>query len=225
MNYEELQIKLDKSSSFRKKEIGNLSSQINSVEGEIQRALLRSSFILLYSHFEGFTKESIRLYLKHINSRNIPIKNVGYYLQTLFHTKKIIDVRKSNRKIKYNELITAMLLEDTVLFKVDELDGDIVSTEGNLKFSVIEDLLFLLGFTIDEFNLKSNDKSLRTKEQFINRNIVKVRNQIAHGENIPVTLLQYNEVESFIIDFINTLSEEIAQVCSNKLYLIPDHAS
>src|SRR5690606_31766091 len=126
------------------KEIGNLSVQINSVEGEIQRTLLRSSFILLYSHFEVFTKESLRLFLKHINSRNMPLKNMRYYLQTLFHTKRIIDVRKSNRKIKYNELTTAILLENTVPFKVNELDGDIVSTEGNLNFKVIEDLLFLL---------------------------------------------------------------------------------
>lgn len=225
MDYEELQIKLDKNSSFRKKELGNLSLQINSVEGEIQQTLLRSSFILLYSHFEGFTKESIRLYLKHINSRNIPVKDVRYYLQTLFHTKRIIDVRKSNRKIKYNELTTAMLLENTLPFKVDELDGDIVSTESNLKFNVLEDLLFLVGFTVDEFILKSSNTSLETKEQFINRNIVKMRNKIAHGENIPVTLVQYNEVESFIIDFIDTLKVEIIEACSNKLYLFPEYAS
>ncbi|MED3316512.1 MULTISPECIES: MAE_28990/MAE_18760 family HEPN-like nuclease [Bacillus cereus group] len=223
MNCEKLQSKLDKNSSYRKREILNLTLQIESVDGEIQKSLLRASFILLYAHFEGFTKQAIRLFLQHINSEKIPVKELHCHLQTLHHTKKILDVKQAKRKIKYNELTTAMVLENSEFFKVEEKDKDIVSTESNLKFDVIEDLLFLIGVTTKKFIMLSDRKtSIHTKQEFINRSILEIRNAIAHGENNNVTVDEYNEVKNFILDFIDTLKDYIVDISVNKLYLISE---
>ncbi|WP_100401975.1 MAE_28990/MAE_18760 family HEPN-like nuclease [Bacillus sp. FJAT-42315] len=219
MDCERLQNKLDRNSSYRKREILNLTIQIESVEGEVQKSLLRASFILLYAHFEGFTKQAIRLFLQHINSEQVPVKELKYHLQTLYHTKKIIDVKQSKRKIKYNELTTAILSGNVEPFKVEERDQDIVSTESNLKFDVIEDLLFLIGVTTENFMMISDRRtSIDTKQEFINRRILDARNAIAHGENTIITLDEYNEVKNFIIDFIDTLKEYLVDISVNKLY-------
>lgn len=221
MDCETLQRKLNNNSSYRKREISNLSIQIQSTDGEIKDSLLRASFTIIYAHFEGFSKEAIRLFLKHINSERIPVKDLDYYLQTLHHTKRIIDVKQANRKIKFNELTTAILVENNIFFKVEEKDKSIVSTESNLNFDVIEDLLFSLGISTNNFIfLNDSQSNITTKEEFIDRTILNTRNKIAHGENIKVSLDQFEEVKSFILDYIDTLTEYIMDVAINKSYLI-----
>lgn len=222
MNCDTLQRKLYRNSSYRKREISNLTMQIQATDGEIKQALLRAAFTLVYAHFEGFSKEAIRLFLKHINSQQIPIYHLDYYLQTLYHTKKIIDIKQSNRKTKFNELTTAILVENNNLFRVEERDKDIVSTDSNLRFDIIEELLFIIGVKTEQFILISdNQTSIATKEEFINRNFIDTRNKIAHGENTEVTLIHFEEVKSFVVTFIDTLAEYIIDVSKNKLYLIP----
>lgn len=222
MNCDTLQRKLYRNSSYRKREISNLTMQIQATDGEIKQALLRAAFTLVYAHFEGFSKEAIRLFLKHINSQQIPVNHLDYYLQTLYHTKKIIDIKQSKRKTKFNELTTAILVENNNLFKVEEKDKDIVSTDSNLRFDIIEELLFIIGVKTEQFILISdNQTSISTKEEFINRNFIDTRNKIAHGENTEVTLIHFEEVKIFVVTFIDTLAEYIIDVSKNKLYLIP----
>ncbi|SFP99093.1 hypothetical protein SAMN04488506_0205 [Desemzia incerta] len=222
MDCEKLQRKLDKNTSYRKREISNLSIQIQATDGEIKDSLLRAAFTIIYAHFEGFSVEAIRLFLQHINFKEIPVKSLDYHLQTLHHTKKIIDVKKSTKKRKFNELTTAILLEKNTIFKVEEKDKSIVSAESNLKFDVIEDLLFYLGITTEKFILLSDKQSnLSTKQEFIDRSILNVRNKIAHGENVKVSIDEFEEVKSFILDYMDTLSNYIMDISINETYKMP----
>lgn len=221
MNVERLQERLDKNSSYRKKEIQHLTLTIKEAEGSVQEALLRASFILLYAHWEGFTKEALRLFLKYLNKQEIPLQSIVYNLQTLHHTKQIIDVKQSQKKKKYHELTQAMLIENTKIFKVKETDKNIISTESNLKFEVVEDLLFLLDIEPQNFLLQSTaNATLETKKEFIDKVVLNQRNGIAHGETLLVKMDDYEEVRKFILDFMDALKDAIIDISIEEKYLL-----
>lgn len=221
MNVERLQERLDKNSSYRKKEIQHLTLTIKEAEGSVQEALLRASFILLYAHWEGFTKDALRLFLKYLNKQKIPLRSIVYNLQTLHHTKQFIDVKQAQKKKKYHELTQAMLIENTKIFKVKETDKNIISTESNLKFEVIEDLLFLLDIEPQNFLLQSTtNATLETKKEFIDKVVLNQRNGIAHGETLLIKMEDYEEVRKFILDFMDALKDAIIDISIEEKYLL-----
>lgn len=221
MDCEKLQDKLDRSASYRKKEISNLTLQIQIVEGDVKNALLRASVLMLYAHFEGFSKEAIKIFIKHLNAQNIPVGSLQHYLQTLFYTKKIFLIKNATKKQIYNELIEDVLLRNSEYFKVNEEANGIVSTESNLNFEVLKDLLFIIGIKTEEFKLLSEpeNKSIHTKQEFIDREILGVRNAIAHGEGRIVTVDQFDEIKKFVVDYIDSLKEYIVQISETRSYI------
>lgn len=221
MNCEKLQEKLDRSASYRKKEISNLTLQIQTVEGDVKKTMLRAAVLMLYAHFEGFSKEAVKLFIKHLNSQNIPVNNMQHHLQTLFYTKKILLIKNSTRKQTYNELIEDVLLRNEDSFYVNHDAKDIISTESNLKFEVLKDLLFIIGIQTEQFQLISDreNNSIHTKREFIDREILGVRNSIAHGEGTMVTPEQFEEIKSFVVDYIDSLKEFIMQTSERRSYI------
>ncbi|WP_114167333.1 MAE_28990/MAE_18760 family HEPN-like nuclease [Exiguobacterium sp. TNDT2] len=221
MDSEKLQQSLDKNASLRKKEISNLTLQIQRVDGEIQNTLLRAAIVLLYAHFEGFSKEAIKVFIKFLNSKQLPVNSMKQHLKTLHYTKQIVLIQKAKRKKVFNQLIERVLINDDEVFRVNEEAENIVVTEGNLKFEVLEDLLFLLGLEAEEFYFISDDdrSGIHTKREFIDREVIGLRNSIAHGEPRQVKLEQFEEVKKFVIDFIDSLKEHILMASLEENYM------
>ncbi|MGI1822626.1 MAE_28990/MAE_18760 family HEPN-like nuclease [Exiguobacterium sp. TRN 1102] len=221
MDNEQLQKILDRNASHRKKEISNLSIQIQSSEGDIQNALLRAAIVILYAHFEGFSKEAIKSFIKYLNSKKVPVNLMKQHLKTLYYTKRIIDIQNANRKKVFNSLIKDVLLNDSEIFQVNEDAKNIVVTEGNLKFEVLEDLLFLLGLEAEEFYFISDEdqNGIHTKREFIDREVLGLRNAIAHGENRKVTIREFEEIKQFVVEFIDSLKEHILTASYRENYI------
>ncbi|WP_214691513.1 MULTISPECIES: MAE_28990/MAE_18760 family HEPN-like nuclease [unclassified Exiguobacterium] len=221
MDNEQLQKVLDRNASHRKKEISNLSIQIQSSEGDIQNALLRAAIVILYAHFEGFSKEAIKSFIKYLNSKKVPVNLMKQHLKTLYYTKRIIDIQNANRKKVFNSLIKDVLLNDSEIFQVNEDAKNIVVTEGNLKFEVLEDLLFLLGLEAEEFYFISDEdqNGIHTKREFIDREVLGLRNAIAHGENRKVTIREFEEIKQFVVEFIDSLKEHILTASYRENYI------
>ena len=68
---EQLVEKLDRKHSIRRKELTALDLSIKSADTETTICtLLRASVPIIYSHWEGFVKESADLYVQHVYSQN-----------------------------------------------------------------------------------------------------------------------------------------------------------
>ena len=185
MDISKLETKLSKDLSFRKQEITILDKNIFSEKGK--QPIIKSSFLVLYAHFEGFTKVAMRLYLEYINEQDIAVKHLIHNLQTLSHVSKIIDIRQSNSVRKYHEL-TEIVNDNDKIFKVKQKDKSIIDTESNLKYKKLMDFLFMLDLSPKDFkmNIEENIITLDTRQNFIDEKIVHKRNCIAHGENIKL---------------------------------------
>lgn len=54
---------------------------------------------------------------------------------------------------------------------------------------------------------------------FIDRKMVKLRNEIAHGEMRPVTREEYDELKEFIQAALNGFKESIEEAARGRIYL------
>lgn len=221
MDIIKLEEKLSKDLSFRKQEITILDQNVFSVMKK--EPIIKSSFLVLYAHFEGFTKVAMRLYLEYLNEQDIAVKHLTHNLQTLSHISKIIDIRQSNSVIKYHEL-TEMVNDDGKIFKVKQMDKSIIDTESNLKYKKLMDFLFMLDLTPKNFemNIDGNIVTLDTRQNFIDEKILHKRNCIAHGENIKIEINEFQEVKDFVIEYMDKLYYYILEVCNNQMYKLED---
>ncbi len=217
MDIIKLEEKLSRDLSYRKQEITILDQNVFSA---IKKdPVIKSSFLVLYAHFEGFTKVAMRLYLEYINEKSIEVKHLNTNLQTLSHVSKIIDVRQSNSVRKYHEL-TEVINKDNKVFRVKQMDKSIIDTESNLKYKKLMDFLFMLGLSPKSFqmNLEGNMITLDTRQNFIDEIIVHKRNCIAHGDNIRIEIKEFQEVKDFVIEYMGQLNYYILEVCNNEMY-------
>ena len=58
-----------------------------------------------------------------------------------------------------------------------------------------------------------------TRKQFIDQKMVKLRNEIAHGEMRPVTREEYDELKEFIQTALEGFKESIEVAARGRIYL------
>lgn len=136
------------------------------------RLLYRMGIVLLYSHWEGFIKNTARIYIRCFK---------GEKLKDVPHSLVIAHYIKTHNK--YSKKCTAYECGKNVLKNIDmnnEIEPDIedlVSTESNLDSTVLAKISSFLNLGKEWFELR---------EKYIN-NFVGCRNSIAHGDDIPVS--------------------------------------
>ncbi|MFN0312443.1 MAE_28990/MAE_18760 family HEPN-like nuclease [Kurthia sp. ISK08] len=170
---ERLQKKLDKDFTWRKKELTIAKSNIDGSSGEELDFNLKVATTTLYSHWEGFIKNSSLLYLKYLNKKKYILARLKNNFKILHYTKNILDIEGSRKKSKYIELYEAFSKENEDIFCVNLNSNHIINTYGNLKFENLKEILFSLNIDVTDFQMKDN---------LIDINLLSVRNKIAHGE-------------------------------------------
>lgn len=156
--------------------------------------LYRLGIVLLYSHWEGFIKDTARAYMQCFKGekiKDVPLSiAIAHYIKT--HDK-------------YNAKCTAYECGKSVL---ENMDGDkpiqcdiedLVSTESNLDADVLSKIASFLNIGNDWFVLRNN---------YIN-NFVGCRNGIAHGEGRQVSKEELDEYFDGITKLILLYKEKL----------------
>jgi len=162
---------------------------------------------MIYAHWEGFTADSLKILLNHLNQiklnpTNIPTRLV---VASLGDTYKSLSGKQSFiQKIEFTEKFN-QALNSPIKFKTK------IDTKSNLNSSALNEICTNIGLSFEKFSSVTND---------IDR-LVHIRNCIAHGENaiIPDTenVLKYINCVKSAIDI---LLEEINNFLEKELYLI-----
>ncbi|WP_410986572.1 MAE_28990/MAE_18760 family HEPN-like nuclease [Bacillus cereus] len=216
---ETLQDKLDRNLSWRKKELTLIKSNIMSANGEMLLTALRSGVTLLYAHWEGYIKLASREYLKYLNAQNLKCCTIIDNLFILYLKKTVKDAKQSNKSLVHAQIYNKILYDNENIFQVDVMDKDIVSTESNLSYDVLRDILFSLGF---------DEKDYELKRHFIENHLLNKRNQIAHGEYVSFVRKQpdadqrakeeFNQLYREILRLIEKFKEQILDAAVYEKY-------
>lgn len=221
---EDLQKKLDKDLSWRKKELSLLKNNVNQAEGKLLETNIRTGIALLYAHWEGFIKIASRNYLKYLNYKQLPCGYLKHNFKILALKSTIFDISKATNFESHSRIVNEILYRiDERIFKVDIKDKLIINTKSNLSFDVFKELLISLDIGVKDFELKKH---------FIEDRLVKVRHRIVHGEyvsffskdSVSVKIMKdikedFNEVYFEIINLMDNYKEKILDAVMNKTYL------
>lgn len=187
--------------SWRIKELFSLKYMMQTSSGLNQDIMVRSGVVILYAHWEGFIKESIFSFFNYLN-------NIGLQYSELrknFVTLGVLDEFKDHENFRdYNSLCSiGDFLSHTHLDKKFKLDfKKHISTQSNLNSNVLIDLLKKCGL---------NDEKYKIHFQYIDGQLLKYRNMIAHGERTH-GLQMRRDLKPLNVEWFIELYEKITDI-------------
>lgn len=205
---------IDNELNWRDRELGLAKLQFAaSAKGSDLRLYLAKVLILIsYSHYEGFVKFCWDIYINHIISKQIKIKNLNPEIKKIA-LLKIFNTLKNSWNI--NDFLEHLDDHNSILENVAESIAPL-ETNSNLWPNL----------------LKENNKKIDINLSTLDANIAKVkklvglRNSLAHGEKVEISntdeILDLAEAAgTLMID----LALQIDDAINNDKYLIPAIAS
>ncbi len=210
-SFEQLESALDNDLSWRRKEFTTIKFLIAESRKHQKIVLIRAGIALLYSHWEGHVKLAAEIYLSYLNNLALKYSEMKVNFIQLSLAEKFAKGFSIKSFSSQKSICEYLTQGQTEKFKVDE--KKIIDTESNLKYEVLFNLIGQLGLDIEPFILKEN---------FINKVLLKNRNNIAHGQRVSDHELEsaYNELEDELLGMIIMFQNLIRNAVSNEEYLL-----
>lgn len=207
---EELEDKLERDLSWRKKEIVSLKLLIESDEVN-RKILLRSGIALLCAHFEGFIKMSSNYYIVYISSKKIKVKDIVNSLIAIklkSHFNQCLTTSKNSVRGGVLTFFESIKDESFVINYTE--NNPIIKTESNPTSAVLEEILKTLGFDSDIFE---------TKKQYIDYSLLSNRHKVVHGEKHDLEYEDFKNTYIIILELLDSYKELIIHAAEKELYL------
>lgn len=224
MTADELRAALETELAWRQEEVAFFKNQLNEiVEGNKDR-YRKSLVLILYSHMEGYIKICLQTYIQYINSQGLSRGDVKMGLMVASMHKEFRAYENKERK---SDFFRKDLPDDTRLHQLyrrvdfmesmehfkDQgliIDDQIIDTESNLWYIVLQKNLYKIGLPIDLFDDCKNDI-----DALVNR-----RNSIAHGNfRAGVTELEFYTWERKVTEILEGVTRVLYDYARNEKYL------
>lgn len=193
---------LDEEMAWRKKELSSLKDDVEKTNIKLRATAIRSGIVMLYAHWEGFIKKSAEGYLNFIFYQRHSIKDLAINFVALCLRQKINEFQQSNKSYLHNQLIEYLFYNqhERAIFNY----SNTIITGANLNSNRLFELMAALGMDFTPYETKAN---------LIDEQLLKYRNEIAHGKYLGINdrdyLTLHNEVtkmiEYFKTDIVNAV--------------------
>lgn len=225
MTADDMRSALEMELAWRQEELAFFKNQLNDIAEANKDKYRKSLVLILYSHMEGYIKICLQTYIQYINSQKLNRKDVNTGLMVASMHKEFIAYENLERKA---EFFRRDLPDDTRLhrlyrrvdfmekvenFKEQELiiDDQIIDTESNLWYIVLQKNLYKVGLPINLFDDYQNDI-----DALVNR-----RNSIAHGNfKSGVKESEFSGWENKVSEILSGVTRLLYDYANNERYLI-----
>ena len=224
MNVAQLRAELEADQSWRQEEIRFFQNQTARLDTEEQQNPFRRVLILLlYAHFEGFSRFALTLYVNAINDIGMTCGEANPAIAAASLANLFRDLRDPQHK---SEEFRRDLPDDTKLHRFARdrefiervadftirpvnIPDHVVDTESNLNPVVLRKNLYRLGLPYDLF--KDFDKHIHQ--------LLGYRNQIAHGERQwGIERRTYESLQDATFAIMDEITREIMKALQEKRY-------
>ena len=201
-----LQDHIDLEIAWRKKEILWQREQLFN-KNDDNKYLLRAAILILYSHWEGSIKKVGEYYLCYIKCQNLKYEDLNHNFFGILLFQKYKKIGTSKQFKDFN--LCVLELEKEKVYDYYK----VIPAESNLKSDVFENILNLIGVSIEKIEL---DKKL------IDEVLLKKRNKIAHGERfdgLDIDAKRFMEISNKVLNTIEIFCNTIMYYAINEKYL------
>jgi len=205
---EELNDQLSSELAWRKKELSVIKSLIDtgSFSTSKKTALLRSGVTILYAHWEGFIKQAASIYLEFVSMQRLPYDKLSANFVALAMKSKLNQAKDTNKATIYNEVVEFFM---TKLSERSSIQYKNVIQTSNLSSSVLREIVCMLGLDYSFYE---------PKNILIDEKLLKMRNEIAHGNYISIEQKEYDELYFKVIEMMDTFRNQIDNCAATKKY-------
>lgn len=205
---EKLLDKLDEDLAWRKKELDLILKRVKSSSKNTLISNLRVGIAILYAHWEGYIKSSARLYLEFIKDCKLKYNELEINLIALSMKAKIDNCMHAHKSKIHQETINFLLNNLNSIAKIPYKKS--IRTKSNLTFEIFEEILIKLGLNVSDYELKRN---------LINKKLVYIRNNVAHGSYISIKEKEYINLHENIILIIDKFKSQIIEFAILKKFM------
>lgn len=225
MDLENFRAQLEAEFEWRSGEVRWLHNLCEGMDSDEQKRQFRRAIVLLlYSHFEGYCKFSLQLYVSAVNGEGLSCREANpaiaaASLNDIFaklrdgtgkaevFRNSLPDDSKLHRFAREREFVerTADMLSTPV-----SIPDQIVNTESNLKPAVLRKNLFMLGLPFDQFKALEPDID----------KLLALRNGIAHGSTRGgVDAALYESLKQCAFSVMSGITSGVTRAFDEKWFL------
>ncbi|HEV8080763.1 MAG TPA: MAE_28990/MAE_18760 family HEPN-like nuclease [Chitinophagaceae bacterium] len=201
----ELQNNIDSDFILRRDELQTIKDLVdNNLKKAEGKVYAKNLIVFLYAHWEGFIKYSSECYLQFISHQNLKYKDLKYGLLAISHLQKLNDYIESNVALKIialEELFSCMNQRAEIPYNYA------IATYSKLNSETLQEICMIIGLDADKYSLKKG---------IIDEKLVRVRNEIAHGEVKPIS--PEDSIETY--DLVFPIMEEFKNDIENSVSLM-----
>lgn len=225
MKIEEFEEALQRDLAWRKKEVSDLWLICQEKNIEV---LLKSFLLMLYSHWEGYIKQSSKSYLIFISEHKLKHKQLTLNFKAITLKGIINSCIKDNDSFSLSnevELLNKLIDKEEAKFSVPKKisknkDKTIIDTQSNLKPKVFRVICETLGL---EYKT-----CLQTREHYLNEQLINNRNAIGHGSQLDLSsindfdlnLESLGRLKDIIFAIIDSFQDDLLEYATQKYYLV-----
>ncbi len=204
---EHLQNILDEELAWRKKELAVIKSLVTekSSRKDLVNCHIRCGVALIYAHWEGFIKAAGSAYLTFIASQRLTYLELAKNFIAVAVQRSLNEAGLSNKLAIYVQITDFFTngLTDRCILPLE------VQTKSNLSSEVLREVVYTLGLDYKEYE---------TKAKLIDETLLKSRNEIAHGKYLLISVEQFTDLHSAVIELLDLFSNQISNAASTKAY-------
>ena len=205
---------LDRERAWRKREILSLQTELSIAQGRWETTLVRSGFLLLYAHWEGFVRKAAVLCAEFVDHqvRVHEYKRAEvaprYLSLALFRQYQTADGPSLERFVRTVSRGVVSLHDVMPDFTIKQL----VTQRGTMDWLTFCSIMFSIGLEPEE--------ATRELVRQIDVKILRPRHEMAHGGFLKqIDKADYGECSRLAIDGIETVSSMITEMSTAQGYL------
>jgi len=226
VNALDLRAQLELDLTWRSTELTFLQNQIAAVDKEEDRNVLRRlAIVMLYAHFEGFTKTALSIYADAINGEEvnavdahdaIAALTLADALRAMCNPDKKTDLFRRelpndgelHRFARHREFVSRWREFGAMVVSIPV--DDVVDMESNLKPVVLRKCLYRLGL----------DSTIVDSYEGVINELLNRRNSIAHGASKEgIAEAVFRNLRSRVTELMEALILAIVEAVQRKAYL------
>jgi len=204
---EELQNKLDDDFAWRRKELTTIFTNIQSSKPLQVNTNIRIGVVMLYAHWEGFIKNAAELYLVYVASKKLNFDELSHNFIAVSLKSRLKQFEETNKNSIHIEIIDFLL--GNLSFRAQIPTDDVIKTQSNLNSLILREVLSVIGVDYSQFELK---------EKFIDTQLLKIRNSVAHGQNPDINEIDFSVLYQEITNLMTVIKNDISNNAALNSY-------
>lgn len=200
----ELSNQLDADFVWRIREFSDLKDAVRRSEFTARPVLLRALVSMLYAHWEGYIKFCAEKYFSYITLRRHRFHELEDQIYVNYFLTRIdaMPLQRVNLRDRCRLVADIMGSRDN---RFSRVNPSLIDTGSNLNSRVLQEICTVCAIDFDLFE---------TETDFIDRILVKRRNEIAHGESTFIEVTEMDDLVSVAVGLMRSFRNAL----ENKIY-------